>query len=347
MVARVTPGRLDVFLETPFRAGSFRGFGRRGRNLRMQEEGGGSAAASPESSGGAGRPEGRAGLRGVDRHARRLRQRRDPARRSRATCSARSTGRASLSRPARLLFEIDPRQFQAALDQAKGTLAQYEATLANAKTTVARYRPSRPRRPSASRSSTTPRRRSARRRPTSRARAAALEQAKLDLGWTKVVSPIDGIAGIAKSQVGDLVNGQTVMTTVSQVDPDQGVLQPERAGIPGLGRQVRAAGRRSRATRNLEKGPLELILADGSVFPHRGKAFLVGREVDVKTGTIQLAGPSRTPATCCGPASTQRSASQSTSGRARSSFPSARSTSCRAATRSRSSARTTRRRSRS
>jgi membrane fusion protein (multidrug efflux system) len=118
-----------------------------------------------------------------------------------------------------MLFEIDPRQFQATYDQAKGTLAQYQATLSNAKTTVARYRPLAAQKAISQQElddAETKERTSA---ANVESAQATLEKARLDLGWTKVTSPIDGVAGVAKTQVGDLVNRQTVMTTVSQVNP--------------------------------------------------------------------------------------------------------------------------------
>jgi len=189
------------------------------------------------------------------------------------------------------LFEIDPRTFQASYDQAKGNLAQYEATLANAKVTVTRYRPLAAEKAISQQELDDAETKQRTAQANVESAQAALETARLNLGWTKVVSPIDGIAGIAKSQVGDLVNRLTVMTTVSQVNPIKVYFNPseqeylawvEKHGPPEKLLEV--------ASKSLEQGPLELILADGSVFPHRGKAFLVGREVDVKTGTIQLAG---------------------------------------------------------
>src|SRR6266436_2095590 len=144
------------------------------------------------------------------------------------------------------LFKIDPRQFQAALEQARGTLARAEAQLAK----------------------------------------AAVDQAALCLGWTSFTSPIEGIVGIAKTQVGDLVNTQTVMTTVSTVDPIRvtfGISEREY-----MDRAVRI-NRTNYAT--TERGPaLELILEDGSTFPEPGKAVLVDREVNVKTGTLTIKG---------------------------------------------------------
>jgi len=187
------------------------------------------------------------------------------------------------------LFEIDPREFQAAFDQAKGSVSQYEATLANAKTTVKRYTPL-----AASKAisqqeldDAVTKERTAQANLDSA--QAALERARLNLGWTKITSPIKGIAGVAKSQVGDLVNRLTVMTTVSQVEPIKVFFNPsEQEYLAWVGKYGPAE--KSLKAANLEEGKLELVLADGSTYPHHGRPFLVGREVDVKTGTIQLAG---------------------------------------------------------
>ena len=188
------------------------------------------------------------------------------------------------------LFEIDPRTFQAAYDQAKGNLAQYEATLANAKVTVARYKPlaaekaiSQQELDNAETSQRTA-------QANVEATQAALEKAQLNLSWCKVLSPINGISGIAKAQVGDLINPQTLMTTVSQVDPIKVYFNPSEMQYMGWVAKHGPINKTIETGAGLEQGPLELILADGSVYGHRGKPFLAGREVDVKTGTIQLAG---------------------------------------------------------
>ena len=190
------------------------------------------------------------------------------------------------------LFEIDPREFQSAYDQAKGSVAQYEATLANAKTTVKRYTPLAAQKAISQQEldDAVTKERTAQANLDSA--QAALERAKLNLGWTKISSPIKGIAGVAKSQVGDLVNRLTVMTTVSQVDPIKVFFNPSEqeylAWVHKNGPVEKSI--RAESSSNLEQGRLELILSDGSTYPHHGRPFLVGREVDVKTGTIQLAG---------------------------------------------------------
>jgi membrane fusion protein (multidrug efflux system) len=189
-----------------------------------------------------------------------------------------------------MLFEIDPRQFQAALDQVQGQLAQYQAMLANAKTTVARYRPLAAEKAISQQELDDAETKQRTSQANVESAQASLEKAKLDLAWTKVNSPIDGISGVAKSQVGDLVTKTTVMTTVSQVNPIKVYFNPSEQEYLAWVTKHGPPEKSITADQKLENGPLELILSDGSVFGHRGKPFLVGREVDVKTGTIQLAG---------------------------------------------------------
>ena len=121
------------------------------------------------------------------------------------------------------------------------------------------------------------------------------------------------------------------MTTVSQVDPIKVYFNPSEqeylAWVAKHGPPEKILGDKG----SLEKGPLELILSDGSVFPHRGKAFLVGREVDVKTGTIQLAGAFPNPGNVLRPGQYAKVRVQWISRRRPSWLPSARSTSCREA----------------
>ena len=115
---------------------------------------------------------------------------------------------------------------------------------------------------------------------------AAVEQSALNLGWTRVTSPIDGIVGLALAQVGDLVGPQTVMTTVSTVDPIRvtfGISEREYLN------RAESINRPNYAT--TEQGPaLELVLEDGNVYAHEGKAARADRQVDVKTGTMTIWG---------------------------------------------------------
>ena len=188
-----------------------------------------------------------------------------------------------------VLFEIDPRQFQAALNQAKGFLAQNEASLGKAKLDVARFTPLVAQRAvSQQELDNAVAAQQAAQANVDSARAQ-LEQTQLNLGWTKVTSPVDGIAGIAKSQVGDLVNGQTTMTTVSVVDPIKVFFNPSEQEYMDWA-QKRGPVDAVRSTPPQDKGLLSLTLSDGTVYSQRGDPILANRNVDVKTGTIQVEG---------------------------------------------------------
>ena len=111
------------------------------------------------------------------------------------------------------------------------------------------------------------------------ARAAA-EKARVDLGFTKILSPVTGIAGIAKAQLGNLVGPGSVeeLTTVSSVDPI-------KVYVPMSEQEYLASARQGR---DASAGPVELILADGSRHPHPGRFAFADRQVDVQTGTIKV-----------------------------------------------------------
>ena len=188
-----------------------------------------------------------------------------------------------------VLFEIDPRQFQAALDQAKGVLAQNEAVLGKAKLDVARFAPLVAQRAVSQQELDNAVAAQRQAQANVDSARAAVEQAQLNLGWTKVNSPIDGIAGIAKSQVGDLVNGQTTMTTVSVVDPIKVFFNPSEQEYMDWA-QKRGPVDAVRSTPPRDKGMLALTLSDGTVYPERGDPVLANRNVDVKTGTILVEG---------------------------------------------------------
>jgi RND family efflux transporter MFP subunit len=188
-----------------------------------------------------------------------------------------------------VLFEIDPRQFQAALDQAKGFLAQNEAALGKAKLDVARFTPLVAERAISQQELDNAVAAERQAQANVDSARAAVEQAQLNLSWTKVKSPIDGIAGIAKSQVGDLVNGQTTMTTVSVVDPIKVYFNPSEQEYMAWALK-RGPVDAVRSTPPQDKGMLSLVLSDGTAYPQRGDPVLANRNVDVKTGTIQVEG---------------------------------------------------------
>jgi RND family efflux transporter MFP subunit len=194
----------------------------------------------------------------------------------------------ALVKKGQLLFEIDPRPFQAVLDQAKGQLAQAEAQMANADLNVQRDIPEAEAHaiPQSQLDTDTQSLRGA--KAGVEAGQAAVEQAAINLGYTKVVSLIAGIAGITSVQVGNLVGQSTVLTAVSQVSPikvyfpisEQEYLRMADGGASG------SVDFMSHASQI----PLHLNLADGSAYPHAGRIIFADRQVNTQTGTIQVVG---------------------------------------------------------
>jgi RND family efflux transporter MFP subunit len=187
-----------------------------------------------------------------------------------------------------VLFEIDPRPFQAVLDQAKAQLAQAEAQLGNATLNVNRDIPEAEANaiPRSQLENDTQMQLAA--KATVAADRAAVEQAALNLSFTKVRSLIGGIAGITQVQVGNLVTPVTVLTAVSQVDPI-------KSYFPISGEDyLRIADRIHPETVNLLSSPaplpLQLILSNGSTYAHSGGILFADRQVDQQTGTIRIAG---------------------------------------------------------
>ena len=185
----------------------------------------------------------------------------------------------SFVRQGQLLFEIDPRQAQASLRQAQANLAQAEASLQKANRDVARYEPLAAQHAISQQELDNARSSQEAASASAGALRAAVEQTRLNMSWTQVTSPISGIAGIAQAQVGNLVSPQTVLATVSKVDPirvtfpmsEQEYIQFE--SVPAM-----------------RKAELELVLSDGHVHPHKGRIAISGRDVNVKTGTITMVG---------------------------------------------------------
>jgi membrane fusion protein (multidrug efflux system) len=181
-----------------------------------------------------------------------------------------------------LLFEIDPRQFQAAADQAKGALGRDQAALDKARLDVERFTPLVAEKAISQQELDNAQASFRQAQANVDASRAAYDKALLNLQWTRILSPISGIAGIAKAQVGDLVNGQRVMTIVSTVDPIKVFFSANE--------QEYMSWARAWAAKGGGKGSLTLVLSDGTTYPLKGDPFLADRNVDVKTGTITLAG---------------------------------------------------------
>lgn len=210
-----------------------------------------------------------------------------------------------------LLFEIDPRPFQAALNLAKGSLAQAEANVQMARANLAqnkarlgkanldvkRYTPlaktkaiSQEELDNAMQSqleataaveSTDAAIESGKAAIVSA--KAAVEDAELKLSFTKIIAPINGIAGLAKAQVGDLISptgGE--LTTVSTVDPIKAYFTVSEQEYLNRNSPLQSASRG-------QSGKLELVLADGSIYKHKGTFYMADRQVDIGTGTLRVA----------------------------------------------------------
>lgn len=178
-----------------------------------------------------------------------------------------------------LLFVIDPRQSEVQLRQAQANLAQAEAALSKASRDVARYEPLAAQHAISQQELDNARSAKDAASASVGALRAAVEQTRLTLSWTRVTSPINGIAGIAQAQVGNLVSPQSVLATVSRVDPI-------RVSFP-MSEQEYLHYQNDPAMRSAE---LELVLSDGRVHPQKGRIALAGRDVNVKTGTITVIG---------------------------------------------------------
>jgi len=187
-----------------------------------------------------------------------------------------------------VLFEIDPRPFEASLQQAKGHQAEAEAQLGKTRLDVARDTP-------LAKESAIPQAQldnDIQANDAAQAMVAAsqaqVEQARLNLEFTKVRSLVDGVAGMAKGQIGDLVGPATILTTVSQVEPIKAYFAISEQEYLKFAQRISAVaeGRRQVGERKI----LELVLSDGTVYPRKGWVVLADRQVDVKTGTIRLAG---------------------------------------------------------
>jgi len=236
----------------------------------------------------------------------------------------------SFIRKGQLLFEIDPRPFQAALDQAKGDLAKAQAQLAQANSQLLqaqaqlaqaeanqvkaqldadRYTPlakekavtaqeldnavqaniaAKAQVKAANAGVETAKSAIVAANAAVEASRATVKTAELNLSFTKITSPIDGVAGIAQAQVGNLIqpNGGA-LTTVSTLDPIKAYFTLSEQEYLAYTRRDSIEKKWGAGARGLE---LELVLADGSTFPHKGRFFVADRQVDQKTGAIRLAG---------------------------------------------------------
>jgi RND family efflux transporter MFP subunit len=192
----------------------------------------------------------------------------------------------SLVRKGEVLFEIDPRPFKATLDRAKGDLAQARAQLGKSTLDVERDTPLAEAKAIAKSQLDNEIQAKLGAEAAVESGKAAVEQAELNLEFTKVTSMVDGIAGIAQVQMGNLVGPNSILTSVSQMDPI-------KAYFPISEQEYVLAQKGSSAASNKHPisffgNSLELILTDGSTYSQKGKILLADRQMDASTGTIRI-----------------------------------------------------------
>jgi membrane fusion protein (multidrug efflux system) len=200
-----------------------------------------------------------------------------------------------------VLFEIDPRTFQAAHDEARAQVAMNQAKWEQAKSTLARVKPLAEQRALSQKDlddAVASEKASKASLDTAR---AELEKARLNLSFTRITSPIDGIAGIAKAQIGNLISPQSTdeLTTVSQVDPIKAYISISEKEYLGAVKYLKGS---------LKEAQVDLILSDGSVYPRKGLFSTADRQIDVRTGTMKVEALFPNPTISCVPASSPRSA---------------------------------------
>ena len=189
-------------------------------------------------------------------------------------------------RQGQVLFEIDPRPFEAVLAQAQAHLAEAQAQLGKTERDLERDRPLAAERAIAQSQLDNDVQANLAAQAAIKSATAAVETAQLNLGFTKVTSLITGIAAIATAQIGDLVGPATLLTTVSQIDPIKAYFPLSEQEYLSMAGRINRPGTSS-ALWTSEAG-LTLVLADGSVYPRRGRFLAADREIDPKTGTIRI-----------------------------------------------------------
>jgi membrane fusion protein, multidrug efflux system len=219
-----------------------------------------------------------------------------------ATISAQVTGyllsrdykEGSIVTNGQVLFRIDPAPFKAALDQAQAQLAQSKATEEKYALNVKRYRPLAAKEAISQQELDDAIQNQKATQAKVESDQAAVKQAELNLGFTTICSPVDGIAGLAspQAQVGNLVGQNSgPLTTVTTVDPIRAYVSVSQALMTEMMQRNIAQGKDLRTVDNAEGGTeLELVLADGQTYLPKGRVRFANNQVDVKTGTIRVVG---------------------------------------------------------
>jgi RND family efflux transporter MFP subunit len=187
-----------------------------------------------------------------------------------------------------LLFEIDPRPFEAALAQAKSELAQVQATQAASQADFERAQELYNRKVISVQEYENKRQLNQAQVAKTQALEAAAQTAQLTLDYTKITAPVDGIAGLSKANIADLVGtgSEVTLTTVSKIDPIQLNFHINEADYKQHASALQKGMQKLESER---EATVELVFADGTVYPQRGKFSFVDRQVDPTTGTILVA----------------------------------------------------------
>ncbi len=188
-------------------------------------------------------------------------------------------------RKGQVLFEIDPRPFQAVLDQAKAQLAQAQAQFGKTKLDVDRDTPLAKERAIAQSQLDNDIQANLAADAAVKSAEAQVEQAQLNLDFTHVTSLLDGIAGITQVQIGNLVTPMSTLTSVSRVNPIKVYFPIAEQTYMRFAKQINAS---SPVNSPSDSPPLELILADGTVYSEKGKMLYTDRQVDITTGSIRI-----------------------------------------------------------
>jgi RND family efflux transporter MFP subunit len=188
-------------------------------------------------------------------------------------------------RKGQVLFEIDPRPFQAVLDQSKAQLAQAQAQFGKTKLDVDRDTPLAKERAIAQSQLDNDIQANLAADAAVKSAAAQVEQAQLNLDFTHVTSLLDGIAGIVQVQIGNLVTPTSTLTSVSRVNPIKAYFPIAEQTYMRFAKQINASSQRNAPP---DAPPLQLILADGTVYPEKGKILYTDRQVDITTGSIRI-----------------------------------------------------------
>ena len=188
-----------------------------------------------------------------------------------------------------LLFELDPSKFQTALDQALGELAKAQAQFTKTKQDVERDTPLAKEGAISRKELDDSIQAHAATKGMVASAKAAVEQAKLNLSWTKIRAPIDGVVGISKAQIGDLIDANTELTSISTLDPIRVYFPVSEQEYFEAADKIQQGYKDRKEGKEYSLALLELVLGGEKVYPHKGQFHLVDRQVDTKTGTIRVA----------------------------------------------------------